>query len=184
MPLHPAPEELDERRDRRRSFWLYRLPVSTYDWLLFAHVLGALAAVAGLVILTAAMLGAARAERPSEIALFLGLARPSGILLDGGGLVLLVFGVWLAFHADYGITDEWVLAALALWLVAAVTGPRARARYASARARAAGLAREDDAPSAELAALVRDRRAFVFLALGGASLLAMLLLMVFKPGAG
>ena len=58
-------------------------------------------------------------------------------LWDVGGLLTLVFGVWLALD-DYDILDGWILTALVLWVVAAATGvllglatPRPRSRSAA-----------------------------------------------------
>lgn len=158
--------------------------MSTYDWLLLVHVLGAVAVVAALVAYTAGLLGALRSERPSEVAAFLQLARPGGMLFDVGGSLLLVFGVWLAIDADYGVTDEWVLAALALWVIAALAGTRTRIRFLGARDRAAELARDGDTPSSEGAALLRDSGTLVLYGVAVTSVLAMLALMIFKPGAG
>ena len=158
--------------------------VSTYDWLLFLHLLGAVAAVAALVTFAASLVGALRSERPSQAAAFLQLARPGGVLSDVGGTLLIVFGIWLAFEADYGITDEWVVAAIVFWVVAAYAATRTRVRLLAARDRAVELAREGDAASAELRPFVRAGRAPALYAVTLVSVLAMLVLMIFKPGAG
>jgi hypothetical protein len=44
-------------------------------------------------------------------------------LWDVGGLLTLVFGVWLALD-EYSIGDVWILIALALWAIAAYAGVR------------------------------------------------------------
>jgi uncharacterized membrane protein len=145
--------------------------LSTYDWLLFLHLLGAVAVVGAVVFFAAVILGGLRSGPAENAVGYLGLARPGGILFDVGGMLVLVFGIWLAFDADYGITDQWVIAAIVLWLVAAYTGSRTRIRCLAART-------APDVPAA-----LRERRvpalyALTVLAVGG-----MLALMIFKPGA-
>ena len=149
-----------------------------YDWLLFLHLLGAVLAFAAVAVFSTAILGATRARLPADADAFLGLARPGGVLFDVGGVLLIVFGIWLAFEADYGITDEWIVASIVLWLVAAFTGTRARTRLLSARGRVA-----EPGAGADAGALVAESGAVPLYAVAVASVLAMLLLMVFKPGA-
>src|SRR3954451_16913355 len=50
-----------------------------------------------------------------------GLARR---LSDIGGAGTLVFGIWLALNVGYSLLDFWILAALALWIVASGPGTR------------------------------------------------------------
>jgi uncharacterized membrane protein len=146
--------------------------VGTYDWLLFLHLLGAVAVVSALVFYSAVVLGVSRGEAPGEASGYLGLVRPAGILFDVGGALLLVFGIWLAFEADYGITDEWVLGALVLWVIAAYAGTRTRIRL---------LASRDGAVN--LRAYLRERRVTLLYLVTVLATLAMLALMIFKPGA-
>ncbi len=149
-----------------------------YEWLLFVHLVGAALVFAAIAVLGASVLGARGSGRPAETGAFVGLARPGGILFDVGGVVVLDFGLWLAVEADYGIADEWVLASIALWVVAALAGVRMRAGLRSVRERAG----DDGGP--DRGVLVRESGAPVMYALAAASVLAMLLLMIFKPGAG
>ena len=158
--------------------------MSTYDWLLFLHLLGAAAAVSALVFLGASLLGGTRSERPSVAAAYLALARPGGIMFDVGGALLLVFGIWLAFDQDYGLFDEWVLGALVLFAAAAYAGTRTRVRCLGARGRAEELARGGDAPSAEVRGLLAEGRTALLYAVALVTVAGMLLLMIFKPGAG
>jgi uncharacterized membrane protein len=158
--------------------------VSRYEWLLFFHVAGAFAVVAGLVLLTVAVIAAHRRERPSEVALVLGLARPNGPLFGGGGFVILVFGLWMVFDLDgYDITDGWILAGLGLWLLASFAGTRADQAYARVRKQAAQIAAEGDTPSSELSARLRDGRAVALHGLALLAILAAVFVMIFKPGA-
>jgi hypothetical protein len=90
--------------------------VSRYEWLLFLHLIGAFAAVGSAVVFSVLLLGA---DRVAGTQLTF-LARR---LWDVGGLLTLVFGIWLALD-DYSIGDGWILIALVLWVIAAGTGVR------------------------------------------------------------
>jgi uncharacterized membrane protein len=146
--------------------------VSTYDWLLFLHLLGAVAVFAAIATYSAVLVGAGR---PATTASLLPLVRVGGILFDVGGFLLIVFGIWLAFDADYGLTDEWVLAALVAYVVAAYTGTRTRVRLLAARSAASDRPLRD---------AVREQRAVPMYVLMVATVLVLLALMIFKPGAG
>ena len=155
--------------------------VSRYDWLLVIHVLGAFAIVTALVLTTALIL-AARGRRTLDAALLSALARPASILFTAGGVVVLVFGIWLAIDVDaYGITDEWVIGAIVLWLVASYAGVRSTAELS--RAAAASPAGSPAAPDVA-APLAAPRRAVLLHLVNVAAVLGLILLMVFKPGAG
>jgi hypothetical protein len=96
--------------------------VSRYDWLLFLHVLSAFAIVGSVVVFTVVVLGARGASGRAPVLRLTPVARR---LWDVGGAGTLVFGVWLAIDLDqYGLFDGWVLAALALWAIAAAGGIR------------------------------------------------------------
>ena len=146
--------------------------MSTYDWLLFLHLLGAVADFAALATYSAVLM---EAGRSATAASFLPLVRVGGILFDVGGLLLIVFGIWLAFDADYGLTDEWVLAALVVYAAAAYSGTRTRVRLLAARAAASDRPLRD---------AVREQRALPMYGLMVVTVVVLLVLMIFKPGAG
>ena len=156
-----------------------------YDWLLFLHLLGAVMAFAAVAVLGTSILGASRSSAPGAARAFLGLARPGGVLFDIGGVLLLVFGIWLAFEADYGITDEWILAAIVLWAIAAYAGQRGDVVYGEAQKLATRLAGEGraDEPNPELRALLNDRRAIWLNVASSIAALLILVDMIYKPGA-
>jgi hypothetical protein len=94
-------------------------------------------------------------------------------LWDVGGLLTLVFGVWLALDLDvYGITDAWILIALGLWVVAAGAGMRVGAAFDEAREGGQGLA-----------TVVRSRSIVALHVVMSVAILALLVVMVYKPGA-
>jgi uncharacterized membrane protein len=125
-----------------------------------------------------------RRTRPSEIALLLDLVRTMLPLIAVGSLAALVFGIWLTDEAGYDFGDGWIIAAFVLWIVSgALSGPAGK-RLRHARERAAELAAAGDEPSEELRRVVADRTALVLNYASFAALVAILVLMVFKPGAG
>jgi hypothetical protein len=90
--------------------------VSRYEWLLFLHLIGAFAAVGSVVVFSVLLAGGGRVA--GEQLTFLGRR-----LWDVGGLLTLVFGIWLALD-DYSLGDTWILSALVLWAIAAYAGVR------------------------------------------------------------
>jgi hypothetical protein len=127
--------------------------VSRYEWLLFLHLIGAFAAVGSAVVFSVLLLGADRVAG----AQLTFLARR---LWDVGGLLTLVFGVWLALD-DYSLGDGWILTALVLWAIAAATGV-----WLGMEMEGGGTAR------------VRPLYAAMTIAV-----LALLVVMIYKPGA-
>jgi uncharacterized membrane protein len=157
--------------------------VDSYDWLLFLHVTGAFMVLGGTVMAGVFNISALRRERPSEIALLLGLIR-IGVASIGVGMVLtLVFGLWLVAHVDYGWGDAWIVTSLLLWVVANALGGIGGARDKEARKLAELLAAEGDAPSAELSARLRDPVSLALNWGSGVVVIAILALMIWKPGA-
>ena len=113
--------------------------MSGYETLLFIHVVGAFAIVAGLACITPLVLEA-NVDEPAG-----GRLNEAGLwLFRIGGLLTLVFGLWLIADRDYRFFKGWVLGALILWLVAAGTGEVAASRkdkalYWTAAAATAGV---------------------------------------------
>jgi hypothetical protein len=128
--------------------------VSRYEWLLFIHLIGAFAAMGSVVVFSVLLLGGDRIAGPQLT--FLGRR-----LWDIGGLLTLVFGVWLALD-DYSIVDGWILTALVLWAIAGGTGIRI------------GMALDSGTASE------RVRPLYAVMTL---SVLALLFVMIYKPGA-
>jgi hypothetical protein len=134
-----------------------------YDWLLFLHVLSAFALVATVVIFSAFALGAATDSRLLAVA--------NG-LWNVGGLGSLVLGIWLAIYLEnYEVWDGWIVTAIVLWAIATELGRRAQLGYTPA----AGGGDAATTAGAPPAALMHWLRSLVILAL--------LMVMVYKPGA-
>ncbi len=135
-----------------------------YDWLLFLHVLSAVALFATVVIFSAFALGMANDSR---------LLAVGNALWNVGGLGTLVLGIWLALYVDgYEIWDGWIVTAIVLFAIATELGRRAQLGYAPA---AGGSEAGAAIPGAPPAALMHWLRSLVILAL--------LVVMIYKPGA-
>jgi uncharacterized membrane protein len=137
--------------------------MSLYETLLFVHVLGAFALVAGTTAMAPFALGCGQAalERAGAVKLAM-----TGSILSGIGAVLtLVLGLWLVANVGYEFLRLWILGALVFWAIAGYSnGEIAKAARAVLRGEeAAG-----------------DRRALWIADALGATVL--LILMVWKPG--
>jgi hypothetical protein len=135
-----------------------------YDTLLFLHVLAAFILVVTVVVFSAIVLGAPRDSRVLAVA---------NVAWALGGLGTLVLGVWLALYVDgYGLLDGWILGAIVLWAVATELGRRAQLGFTAVPA-AADLSGE-----AQLTA-----QATLMHWLRSLAVLALLVVMIYKPGA-
>lgn len=160
--------------------------MTTYDTLLVLHLLAAFCFLSGSVVAGILHGLAMRRDRPSEIALLLGLTRPAVVLVGIGSIAALAFGIWLTQDSPDGVElgDGWVIAAIVLWLVAGALGGPAGRKLRHARELAERMAADGDRPSEDLHRAVADRGVLVLNYASFAALIAILVLMVFKPGAG
>jgi len=155
-----------------------RMPLaSLYDWLMFLHIVAAMAWVGGLAALTAFGLRVLRSAEPDAVGRFVGSLRVIGpaLLAPSAGL-LLVLGIWMvADSAAWNFGQTWIWLALVLLATAVVVGAAflSRASLGAERAVQAG----DDAEAA------RQLRRWAW---GIATILLLLVVatwdMVFKPG--
>lgn len=144
-----------------------------YDFLLLVHVLSAFALLGGTAALWAVVLATRPARSLLSPATAAALLRPTTIVVIVGTLGTLVFGVWLAIYLDaYRLWDGWIVASLLLWLVGTIAGARSGKEYG-----AAGTA-------GDAAAAARVwKRGNLLAAVSTAAVLAVLVLMIYKPGA-
>ena len=111
-----------------------------------------------------------------EAAPFLRLSRLGSRLWDIGGAGTLIFGIWLAVYVEgYELWDGWIVAAFVLWVIAAAAGTRVGAAFR----RAFGA----DAGHGELGGSIRSQRALIVHAVMALSVAALLVVMIYKPGA-
>jgi uncharacterized membrane protein len=127
--------------------------VSRYEWLLFLHLLGAFALMGSVVVFSILLVSGSRVAGAQLT--FLGRR-----LFEVGAPLTLVFGVWLALD-DYSITDGWILIALVLWVIGGGSGSRVGELYNTGAAE-------------------RARQPLAVMTL---ATLALLFVMIFKPGA-
>ena len=133
-----------------------------YDTLLFLHLLGAFAAFVTVAMFSAWAFGA-----PTNRGGFL----VADWAWNVSGALLTVFGIWLALYVDgYALWDLWILGALVLFGAASAFG---------AQARTGTLEAIGDGGVADLS----RSQVNTWHWLRTAAILAILVLMVWKPGA-
>ena len=150
--------------------------------LLFLHLLGAFAFFAGAAVAGTLQVAAMRRERPSEIHALLSLTRVGVALVGLGSLFTLVFGIALAEHEGVGLSPGWIQAALGLWVASMALGGYGGRTARHARTLAERLAAEGDEPSQELRSLLAQRGPLWASYASTALLVAIVVLMVWKPG--
>ncbi len=126
-------------------------------------------------------ISALQRERPSEIALLLGLTRFAVIGIGIGLMLTLAIGLWLVDEAGYDYGDTWIVVSLVLWVIGSLLGGRGGRREKETRLLAMRLAAEGDVPSAELRARLRDPVTLAFSYGSGLAIVAVLVLMIWKP---
>jgi uncharacterized membrane protein len=158
--------------------------VGESDWALLVHLFGVVILFSGMSIAGVAHAAARRRERPSEIALLLGLTR-SGVLFVGiGALFVVAGGLWLVSASDgfYSLGDGWIAAGLGLLALAFVLGWVGGQTPKRARRLAEQFAGEGDEPSLELARLLDSAPALAANYAAAGAVVAAFVLMVWKPG--
>ena len=153
------------------------------QWLIALHVSGAFLLLGGGVIAAVLTFAAARSERPSEVALFLGLVRFAVVAIGIGTLLTVVLGIWLVSDQDFSFSDGWILLSLLLWFVALGAGQAGGMRDKETRLLAQELAAGSDVATPELRARLRDPVTKILDYGSGLALVVVLALMVWKPGA-
>jgi len=155
--------------------------VSTYDWLLTFHLAGALLFLGGSAAAAVLNVLAVRADRPSETARLLRRVRPLVPVIGAGGGIALALGIALWTERGYPLATGWLWGAVALWVVASALGGAGGRHQARSRRLAERLAADGDASTAELQALLRDPKGMTISWLAGAAIVAILVLMLWKP---
>lgn len=152
-------------------------------WLLFLHIAGAFLVLGGATMAAIFNVEAMRRELPSEIAALFRLTQFAAISVMVGMTVALIFGLWLVADLDFvGWGDAWVIIALVLWVVANALGSSGGRREKATRELAERLATQGDQPSQELRARLRDPVTLALSYGSGAVVIAILALMIWKPG--
>jgi uncharacterized membrane protein len=157
--------------------------MSKLEIALFFHLLGAFLFVAGIVVAGVVFESARRRSEPGEIALLLSLARWGVLIVALGATLVLAFGLWLVHIEGLSYGTGWVSAAIALYVFALLLGGVGGRRPKQARRLAQSLRDEGSPATPQLRALLDNRIADAANYLSALAVLAILVLMVFKPGA-
>jgi hypothetical protein len=159
--------------------------VSWYDFILFVHVLGAFAVMGATAWFWAMTITSMRASRATAVLALGRLVTPATAVVGFGTVVTLVFGIWLTLYVDgYELWDLWILASIVLWAVASETGRRGGKYHEQAMlplVEAVLAGRDEITPAWRL--LPPNRTAITLDLVSTAAVLAILVLMIFKPGA-
>jgi hypothetical protein len=131
-----------------------------YEALLFVHVLAAFFLASGVVMYSGFVLGGP-VNRATRLV--------GEILWGVGGLGTLALGIWLALNRpEYNIWDGWIVGAIVLWLAATGTGQPVSAAFR---------------PRGDDSAIAVDQRVVLMHWLRTLLIVALLVVMVWKPGA-
>jgi len=155
----------------------------TEEGILFLHLAGVLLFVGGSVAAALLRLAAMRRQTPSEIALLLRAVRPVVPIVAGGLVVTIAAGFWLASELGISLSATWLTLTFVLigWMLA--VGAAAGRQDRKTRELAERLAADGDAPSALLTRRLRDPLNLVPNASMLIAVVAIVALMVWKPGA-
>jgi uncharacterized membrane protein len=154
---------------------------SMADLALFFHLLGAMLFAAGIAVAGAAFESARRREQPAEMAALLLLARVGVALVGIGALLVLSFGLWLVHLRHLSYSTGWVAAAIALYLMALALGAFGGQKPKQARLLASDLAARGAPANDQLHAELNDRLSRSANYGSAVLVLAILVVMVFKP---
>ena len=155
------------------------------DWMLALHVLSGFAYVAGMIVFWVLVVAVRQTDTPEGTIRMEPVVKVGNAAVGIGAGGTIVLGIWLAFSiGGYDIWDGWIIAALALWLVAAEFGRRTGAAYMQGMTKAKELRTAGQiGPNAELLALNRTSTGVLFHTLASILVLLILIDMIWKPGA-
>jgi uncharacterized membrane protein len=155
------------------------------DWILALHVLSAATYGAAIILFWWLVLAVRKTDTP-EGTLRLGpMAMMGNIAVGIGAAGTIIFGIWLALSVrNYDLWDGWIIAALVLWVIAAVLGQRTGKEYMRGMTKAQELqAAGQSGPNAELLAVNRTQSGVMLHALVSLVFVLIVIDMIWKPGA-
>jgi uncharacterized membrane protein len=155
--------------------------VTSYKLGLLVHLLGMLVFFGGALVAGVVFEAARRRNRPSEVALLLGVTRVGAVLVAVGALLTLGGGLWLADEVDQ-FGEAWLQVSVALFVLALVLGGLGGQRPKRARRLARRLAQDGDAADRELRRMLDDPLSLAANYASSALVLVILVLMVWQPG--
>lgn len=157
----------------------------THQTLLFFHILGAFFILAGAGVGTAAGIAMTRTKHVRTIGTLAQLGHKAEFFgTVPGGVLTFVFGTWLVNDGGWDFGSAWVSAAYVIWFVAMGLSTGVLARFVKRiHRRAEQLIAEGVEESDELATMAASRVGPITGNLLHLLTLAILYLMVVKPGA-
>ena len=159
--------------------------MSFEDWVFALHLLMAATLVGSLVMSWIVVIASLSAHTPGAT-LSLHRVGMVGTATTVVGLVGVIgFGIWLTILRDaFQVWDGWVIAAIALWLVATIALLRSFVEYTKPVERAKALAASGQSGSdPELTALNRTATGLLLRALASVAIVLIVIDMIWKPGA-
>jgi hypothetical protein len=159
--------------------------VSFEDWIFALHLLMAATLVGSLVMSWIVVVASLSAHTPAAT-LSLHRVGMVGTATTVVGLVGVIgFGIWLTILRDaFQVWDGWVIAAIALWLLATIALLRSFVEFGKPIAKARELAASGQTgPDPELTALNRTATGLLLRALASAAIVLIVIDMIWKPGA-
>jgi hypothetical protein len=155
------------------------------SWILALHLLSAFALAGATTVFSIAMLALRRADGPKPTTVLAPLIRVALPAVVIGTLGTIVFGIWLAISLDdYAVWDGWVIAAIVLWVIGSETGRRSGDLMGEAFKRSEKLLAEgNDGPDPEIAAALRNPRMHLLSWISAATIILVVVDMIWKPGA-
>jgi uncharacterized membrane protein len=159
--------------------------VSFDDWIIALHVLSA-ATYGASIILFWVLIVAVRTTDTAEGTRRLGpMAMVGNVAVGIGAAGTIIFGIWLALSVgNYDLWDGWIIAAIVLWVIAAVLGQRTGKEYMRGMTKAKELqATGQSGSNAELLAVNRTQTGVLLHALASLVFVLIVIDMIWKPGA-
>ncbi len=159
--------------------------MSFEDWIFSLHLLSAATLVGSLVMSWIVVVSLLSARTPGETLALNRVAMVGTVTTVVGLIGAIAFGIWLAILRDaFHVWDGWVIAAIVLWVIAAVTLSRSFVEYAKPVEKARALvAAGETGPSAELTAASRAPTGLLLRVLASAAIVLIVIDMIWKPGA-
>ena len=155
------------------------------DWILALHVLSAAAYGASVVLFWVLVVAVRKTDTAEGTVRLAPMAMIGNIAVGIGAAGTIIFGIWLALSVgDYDLWDGWIIAALVLWVIAAVLGQRTGVEYMRGMTKAKELeAAGEPGSNAELLAINRTQTGVLLHAAVSLVFVLIVIDMIWKPGA-
>lgn len=159
--------------------------MSTYEILLFLHLLSAGLLIAGEGVAMATGIGMSRTSDTKTLGMLAGLTvKAERFALIPGAIGAIVFGSWLVDEAGYDFGDAWLVVAYVLWAIAFVVGAFVLGPHGRKVAQHAAALVEDGVTESEELQAEATRPVMTMLGMLNATIIvAFLFVMAAKPGA-